>query len=465
MARAARWGIPILAGCAVASVRCSCEHTNAPAAPADAFQDASPDAHGVDSGTGDAGAPDTQSPDAAADGGMQWLSDLAYWKPMPDAKQCEVYHAEPMYLPPASRTWADCGAGCQASPAQAIAGLPPDVARRPTGAAFVGGAGFLRTYSLLPGANPNLWVLSRLSDGEVLGAVQFRNWQKCFGYAMFAGSPDVAPVVEPDSGMRIARFTLDAPQPPGWSPWNHELPVYTTGFAASAFWGLTTLAGDVAVGGWPAGTLAPVDTSSVTFSSAARDDVAVWTTRTGANKGVVKAYSPTTKNVWTLVDQAASDASRVALASSRIYWVGVTGPLSTSGSYESSMLWMSDFASGATIVAPTQVANLKAVAGLLDLHVSNDHAATIGCFPGPDGGLGSGVAACPVLVVSASTGKQWRLPSRPGKVFHTVLSLSDQELLLGEANDPSDPTASQRIDTLVRLRLDALDALQNGWTK
>ena len=464
MTRRVRWCIPLLAAGAVGSTHCSCERTNDPTEPGPTHQDASPDMDALDSSNSDDGVAETQTPDGEPDGGMAWLNNLAYWKPMPEAEQCEVYSAYPTHLPPAFRTWTDCGTGCQAAPAQAIAGLPTDVVRNPTGVAFLKSDPYVRTYSVLPGANPNLWVLSRLSDGAVFGAVQFRNWQTCFGYAAFVDSADVAAIVEPSSGMRVARFALDSAKPPTWSPWNGVLPIYTTGFAASTFWGLSTLAGTVAVADWLSGTLAPVDTGSVTFSSAARSDVAVWTTQNGVSKGVVKAYSPTAKNVWTLVDQPVSNASVVALSPARIYWVTVSGPGWTSGSYENSALWMSELPVGATTVAPTKVADLQAVAGILNLHVGGDHAATIACFPGPDGGLGSGVEACPVLVVSTSTGKLWKLPSRPGKIFHNVLSVSDQELLLGESNNPSDPAAAQRIDTLVRLKLDALDALQNGWT-
>ena len=243
---------------------------------------------------------------------MAWLNNLAYWKPMPDAKQCEVYSAARRCHPPfePGRTVEPVAKLLRAGDA----GLPTDVVRNPTGVAFLKSDPYVRTYSVLPGANPNLWVLSRLSDGAVFGAVQFRNWQTCFGYAAFVDSADVAAIVEPSSGMRVARFALDSAKPPTWSPWNGVLPIYTTGFAASTFWGLSTLAGTVAVADWLSGTLAPVDTGSVTFSSAARSDVAVWTTQNGVSKGVVKAYSPTAKNVWTLVDQPVSNTSVVALS-------------------------------------------------------------------------------------------------------------------------------------------------------
>ena len=94
MTRRVRWCIPLLAAGAVGSTHCSCERTNDPTEPGPTHQDASPDMDALDSSNSDDGVAETQTPDGEPDGGMAWLNNLAYWKPMPDAKQCEVYSAD-----------------------------------------------------------------------------------------------------------------------------------------------------------------------------------------------------------------------------------------------------------------------------------------------------------------------------------------------------------------------------------
>lgn len=446
----------VIGACAtIGSSQCTCEPERAQGGGPDATAEYAFVADSSDSSNSSDDASDVHVP---PDSGLGWVNDLALWKSMPTASGCETYYADPTSLPVATRTWSECGIGCQVASAQSVASLPQSVVRNPTGVAYANGDTYLRTYSILPASHPNLWLVSRLLDGAILGAVQLRNWNECFGYALFPNSADMVPVVRSGTGLRVARVPLTSPGSPVWSPWSVVPGTYSTGFAAPSFWGIGTLTGSVETAQWPGGTLSPSDTNAVSFSSAARDDLAVWATQDAKNRGVVRAFSPSAKKVWTLVDQPGQNAVVVALTQTRITWVSVTGPLWASGSYQGSALWTSALTAPVTTVVPVKVADLQAVAGFLSLQSGTTHAATLACFSSLDGGI-----ECQVLVVSISTGAIWKLPHRPGKIFHTVLSVDDQEILLGEADNPTDPGASQRIDSLVRLRLDALDTLKNGW--
>ncbi len=187
----------------------------------------------------------------------------------------------------------------------------------------------------------------------------------------------------------------------------------------------------------------------------------MWATQTAAGKGVLRAFRPAAKTVWTLVDQEGLNPVRVSASATDLYWVAVGGPDWSTGTYAKASLWYAALSADTTDVNPAFVADLPATTGLADLHVGGGFASTIGC--GQDADVGA--VTCSLLVVSLSAAKVWRIQNRPGKSFQRVLNVTSSEILLGEADHIADPSAAQRIDSLVRLSTVDLGKLAKGWPR
>ncbi|MBI4957372.1 MAG: hypothetical protein HY908_35515 [Myxococcales bacterium] len=148
------------------------------------------------------------------------------------------------------------------------------------------------------------------------------------------------------------------------------------------------------------------------------------------------------------------DVGGLGLDDATIAWVGVHGPMTAIGSYETAELYWSPYAVDPAAVAVTQGPDLtNMLAGHVPVGVGGDYVAlsTAG-----DPGHNAGSA---VIVVHMPTQKLWRIEARPG-TFLRLAAVSTQEVVAMETDKSLDYALFQRY---LRFDLSALDTLAQGW--
>jgi hypothetical protein len=384
------------------------------------------------------------------------LTDESVWSRVDIGDSCELYEADLARAAFARRNWRACGPGCLVADAPVWGSF---ATLGDASASFRKGETFVRTSVKSP--RGVLTHVSRVSDGATVAAVEQRGVANCIGL----GGAD-APLLLPYLiiGGRYVVGRVNAAVEPSRVGWPGSSVVQAglrtcLPFGWEGGWGICFNDGTIRiVGSNAATTMTQIDAASVpAFSAAARNEMAVWSGWDGATQHyVVRAYTAAT-GTRALAAVDTGDVSAVALSDDRLVWTGIHGPLIGQGSYESAEIYSSPPAPTSDRIVATRGPSLPVSGGLMTLVTGGDFAATRGCVRADDGG-----SLCSVLVVQLSTGRLWKVSSRPGNVFNSVLAASSDEILLGEVDEATGDRYGLLL-RLVRLSTSALDQIERGW--
>lgn len=410
-------------------------------------------------GGGSGGIP-AASGDPGFDNAVPWLDDASAWEPVNAGSDCLVYAARPDRLPNWKRSWSACGPGCQQASALVPVAVEQMEVKNATAAQIVDGTAYLGVFAYWSeGANKSRGVsyTSRLSDGAIAAAVQFRHSDQCSPLAAFRDAPGVFTAAAAGQ-VRAGR----APLVPGatihWAPKLADLPsVATAGFATHELWGVAGLGGGIRIQNWSDGSVHFIDPLTDTYYFAARDDIVAWPEYPTPHARLM-AYWPADHKRAVLLSDPVLDLTKTATSPERLVWLAETGPEVRSGAYQSAALYWSAFAPGATSVKPVKGPDIPADNGLTEIETGGDYAATFGGTTSADGGVDNRI-----FVVQLSTGKLWTLHEPPGKQVLRVLAVSDQQILLGAVDWPGTPYSMQEIQYILRIDPAKLDELEAAW--
>ena len=404
---------------------------------------------GGSAGTGGTGGTAGNGGGAAGQG---WLQNAVVWSEVSGAGGCGLWVADIAKAGgPTPRIWTPCAVGCQEAPAKI---LETDVGvYRGAGAAIIEGELYLRLTS----GNPNyrLTVVSRLSDGAMVAAVQQRNLDVCVPLGG-ASAPLLIAFSAGDNGATLAGLVKVADGSIAWSPIISNIPPTGELFANETGWGSQFQDGSVRLLSPPnATTMETIDQGTApTFQIAGLLDRVVWSSaEAGRDAEVIKSYTQT-EGLRVLAAQDTNDHA-VAMSDSNVVWIGTTGPQRHDGLYDGAQLFWTKWPTSPGSTSITTGPMLPATTALLSLSTGGDFAATIGCTATVD--------SCQLFVVQLSSGRLWAIHSRPGSVFLDVISVSGEAILLNEIDNPGAPELRQQTQRLVRLDPSHLAELQQAW--
>jgi hypothetical protein len=407
---------------------------------------------------------DAASEDAGEDVyGSDWddgtfLTDKSVWSPVPDNGGCGLFVAKVVPDPFPKRVWETCGPGCQ----EADANWPiPQQNEVLVGGATAGersGELFLRLKHSVYGGG-KISVVSRLSDGAPIAAIQLRN-----GDCGVVGWANDATFVFPIFNKAyFARGGIvggvSTGSPVTWGKWLPEIGWVGSTFAWDEGWGVgagsslrvTTSPDDA--------KLKVIDPATNEYEVTGRGKLVVWPAGNGAPENAIKSYTTSggLKYLWTAPK---GYVASVSLSDTKLVWIVVEGPQYLSKySFETARLYWSPLATDASgIVVAEGPVLAPAVSAFTELRTGGDFAASQGCWKtSPTEG------ACPVFVVQLSTGKVWKIPPRPGSAYHSVMAMSQSTILVAESNYPGTASDSQNIRRFLRFDTANLDALETAW--
>lgn len=403
-------------------------------------------------------------PGAGGDPGFHssipWLDDASAWEPVDAGADCLVYAAKPDRLPELKRAWSSCGPGCEMASALVPIAAKQMAIKNATAARIENGIAYVRVFADWSDgvtATRGVSYTSRLSDGAIIAAVNFRDTDSCNPYAVFRDAPGVFSAYA-KGRLRAGRADLVPGATIHWAPSLAELPqVAGAGFATHDAWGVSGTDETLRAQSWSTGTLRFIDTNTDTYFIAARDDIVVWPEYASPHARL-KAWWPASNKVAVLLADPALDLTKTAISSNRLVWLAETGPDVHDGAYQSARLYWSALPPGATSVSPVKGPAIPADNGLTEIETGGDYAATFGAATASDGGVDERI-----FVIQLSTSKLWALHEPPGRKVLRVLAVSDQQILLGAVDWPGPPYFLQQIQYILRVDPAKLDELEAAW--
>lgn len=408
-----------------------------------------PDASKPDASVKDATADtelfDASMLDAKNDPAYAWLFDDAAWKPLSVVPGCDVREADLGKLKYPGHVWADCGSGCRASEVMPGSGV---IFR---GAYRYGTGG--RPYSgdihvfMTSGVRfpPGVQVAESFRLGtDVPASVLLVYGDNC--KISFSGKSAtrllrVNPYGAGGVGA-VALVPLEPGVPVSWPSPQFKLSAYAF-FDFDGGWGAIVGQTSVEV----TFDFTSTQLTSVYSSPAlqneprANGDAVVWEDW-GAGR-VVRGW--TKAGGSRVLADGSWEAGQVAISDTRIVWMGVNGPNTISGAYDTARLYWSPRA-----LDPD---NIVINAGpVLPAKVSMAAMVTHGKWAALEQYGDQGPAA--TLVADLETNDVWSIPVAAGH-WPSLIAISDTELLLADAVTVQQRSASpaQYLDTLVRYEL------------
>ena len=398
---------------------------------------------------GPAGVP----PDSTVVPASDWLFDSALWSRTPGGDPCDVWVAEGAKGRFPRRRWVECSDGCWVAPAVA---LDSDVgaSRMTTSTAYRDGELYLRIVSGSP--RYRMATVTRVSDGEIIAAVQQRNrFDTCSIVGNALGSPFLFPFANAGVGMLIGhvdRVSGHIDWSRQWVPWRG---VITSTFSNDSYWGMAFMDGVVRVASsFEATDLVEVDRGvlPITRSRGIHDQVFWAMPQAPSGHDVIKMYAPAV-GTSLVAERKEAHLLTVSASESALVWIGTHGPRVFDGTFESAELYRSPRVGADSKFVINEGPKLPGANGLLQLENTDNYAATLSCRD-------ADALSCRVIVVHLPSQRTWTIPNRPGSLFLDVLGLSDHELLLAENDWPSAARYLQETQRLVRLALDKLDNIE-----
>lgn len=369
------------------------------------------------------------------------------WAAVSGGEPCGLFAAAASVSLP-SRAWTSCGVGCTTAPAE-LPGFKSPL--RGTTTATASSDDFYVRLTM-GGEGRRIVQVFRVSDGVTFAAVEQRSaLATCVTAGQAVGAALVVPFFDAKARLFVGRLDVATRTVASWSKWVAVPgPLASTFYATNAFGGsfrdntVRVVIGDST-------TLNTIDTQPaiVPMTAAAGADV-FWPALVGAGKYAVRGrrlgVSIATESYVTGADDTVMHV--VALSSDRLAWIAARGPRAFEGVYSSAALMWSPLPTKPADVASVTGPAMPAAAGLTDLVVGPDYAASIGY---DETGKNS-----TLIVVRLSTKQVWRIPPRTGNEVVSILAISSSEILVGEKTAG---TASDVVHRLVRLRLSNIDDL------
>lgn len=348
--------------------------------------------------------------------------------------------------PTAGRSWTACGAGCE----YLTVPLPGFQAagRGTVSAATVDGEMYAR-WSTGDGSRRLVEVV-RVKDGSTIAAAEQKaSLSNCAPAGQAVGAPLVIPFLHTELGLIWSRVDPKAWTLGGWGKWLAVPGPLATTFFAEAVGGSfrdNTVRAASASGSWTTLDTTPFPASL----TVARGDAIFWPTVDGGGRAVLRGRTSETPGTETFLAVSGASIHALALGDDKLAWIEGRGPRAVEAIYLSVDLHWSKLPKRPADLLPAGSTPLPSKAGLVDLAIGSDYAATIGFDEtGKDSAL---------IVTRLSTKEVWRIPARPGSALVTALAVSATHLIAAEA----EPTKTGSIARLLRLTLANLPDLAKG---
>jgi hypothetical protein len=148
------------------------------------------------------------------------------------------------------------------------------------------------------------------------------------------------------------------------------------------------------------------------------------------------------------------DVVHVALSDTKIVWMGATDVGAVQGNYGSAALYWSPLST-----SPSEIQRHTGTGPLPSTHQATERIVTHGDLAATTvGAKTDGGSTAHIVVANLITGQVWEIPSRPNNLWHDVLAMNADSLLVQETAY----NANHEVLRLVRLDLRELDALVTG---
>jgi hypothetical protein len=381
------------------------------------------------------------------------------WAPAPGSSPCVLEVADVAKVAVVPYVWSACGSGCSTTGSKVL-DTDDSVPSRLASARVESGEVHVRV-STMWGGHYYMNAVRRLSDGALVAAVRAPGPTAASTSCGWLGFAPSAPHVlgfqnSPDgsaasSGTVVAAF-LQAGSLVWGGPVAGVSVLQDSVFENNLGWGAQFDDGTLRVMFPPTsaqmttidqGTSYPAH-SAVGWGSLIISNPAL----SGSLDTIIRAWEPDRPS-RTIVAQPDTNIPSVALSDAKLVWVGVHGPGRLNGTYTAAEVYWTPFPAGAETVPVMGGTALPGVHGFLELQTWGDYAATTG---EPDEAGHSSL-----FVVRLSDGHVWSVPPRSGASYVRVLTVTPQEILVGEIDDSGAPGLRQEMQYLTRYEIDRLD--------